>query len=562
MKVKNMFWGLMAAAWALTACTQEELVGEQPGAQEEGVEVSEITVKMPEFEAEDGTRVTPDYPSMKLSWEDNDQVGIHYQKDEESSVCIYNMKEKSEDGKTGLFSNIGFKLMPGEKYTVLYPYDKWDVEYSGYVTRFVANYQTENKWQTQLGGLNEKDHLRDYAFLYGEMIVDNNGKGTVQLEPMGAYLRLNVAPLYNSRYTNMYVEFYSYGMIDLPATSARYVYSRYSTDITYSNYQLKMQLGNEYGLGVSSGGFYAHMMVPEQSSVNRMVVKLEDAEGRIYTSEFIDIPNSIQRGKAYSLFAKNFSVDGLEDNQLHGHEFVDLGITDSKGNPVYWATTNVGAAEPGNTGNFYSWGSTEPLGYYTSNGSWVWSEGKSDAGYGISNYKWMDGWGDLRDKYRHKYEFETDDDAASAVWGRGWTTPTADDYKALIENCYWQYEEDWSTGVSVKGFTAYKPKGEEDRGKIVGKNAPADKGPKYSYGHNCPYIFFPEVGFWNTTEYSGYQGMSYYLTKNREGELKRVKLFRSDYESAGSAMVIAVESYNLYNGYAVRAVYKPKVDEF
>ena len=44
----------------------------------------------------------------------------------------------------------------------------------------------------------------------------------------------------------------------------------------------------------------------------------------------------------------------------NGHSYVDLGLTSG----TLWATTNVGADNPQDFGNFYAWGETETKDIY------------------------------------------------------------------------------------------------------------------------------------------------------------------------------------------------------
>lgn len=93
---------------------------------------------------------------------------------------------------------------------------------------------------------------------------------------------------------------------------------------------------------------------------------------------------------------------------------VDLGLS------VYWASCNVGAFAPEETGGFYAWAETVPktkyVAYthkYYSNGTYV--------------------------KYNENKEYTLDleDDAAHANWGENWRMPTAEECQELIDNCTW-----------------------------------------------------------------------------------------------------------------------------
>ena len=109
----------------------------------------------------------------------------------------------------------------------------------------------------------------------------------------------------------------------------------------------------------------------------------------------------------------------------NGHEFVDLGLPSG----LLWATCNVGAYSPSETGGYYAWGETKM---------------KEVNNYTYESYKWDYVW-----DYVNSYEFskyntsdkkntlENSDDVATVLWGSGCRIPTYDEYKELYTNCTW-----------------------------------------------------------------------------------------------------------------------------
>lgn len=118
----------------------------------------------------------------------------------------------------------------------------------------------------------------------------------------------------------------------------------------------------------------------------------------------------------------------------NGHEYVDLGLS------VKWATCNVGATKPEDSGDYFAWGETAPK----SNYSW-------------STYKYCKGTFDTMTKYCTKGSFdmggkiilELSDDAARANWGGAWRMPTENEWNELRQNCNWA----WTSQSGVKGYT-------------------------------------------------------------------------------------------------------------
>ena len=118
----------------------------------------------------------------------------------------------------------------------------------------------------------------------------------------------------------------------------------------------------------------------------------------------------------------------VNDDNLNGYEYVDLGIVDAKGNPIYWATCNIGATKPEGNGLYFTWGGTE-------------------------GYTWSHNF-DINDPIDPKYakdglhELLPEDDAAHVIWQGDWRMPTKEDIQLLRDNC----NITWTTINGVKGM--------------------------------------------------------------------------------------------------------------
>jgi hypothetical protein len=161
------------------------------------------------------------------------------------------------------------------------------------------------------------------------------------------------------------------------------------------------------------------------------------------------------------------------DPAVTAGQVVDLGLS------VYWASCNLGAENPEDSGNFYAWGETYPknsysastYSYYDSNTATY-----TNLGYNIGG---------------------TEYDAATVNLGSDWRMPTIIELEELINNCTWE----WTQINNVNGY------------KVIGTNGNS--------------IFLPAAGRMNIT-YNESKNKKYgvYLwSANNGGEDKAMRLW-------------------------------------
>ncbi len=153
--------------------------------------------------------------------------------------------------------------------------------------------------------------------------------------------------------------------------------------------------------------------------------------------------------------------DDPDDNTTY--EWVDLGLPSG----ALWATTNIGASSPTESGSQFAWGET------TTKTNYSWDTYKF--GTGIKTFtKYVTSVASvvlLGGKPDGKTSLETIDDAAAANWGSEWRMPTLAELKELVSNCDAEI-------TSINGVGGYKYKNKRD---------------------NTKYIFLPYNDYWSST---------------------------------------------------------------
>lgn len=140
--------------------------------------------------------------------------------------------------------------------------------------------------------------------------------------------------------------------------------------------------------------------------------------------------NKVENTEENTTQDQNKPLEGVEN----GHEWVDLGLPSG----TLWATCNVGANTSEEYGGFFAWAETEEQ----AEDGYLWSTYKYYEDNDVTKYFDNDG---LK-------ELEAEDDAATAIWGGNWRTPTAEEMRELIDKCEYKYTT--QNGVDGLLFTS------------------------------------------------------------------------------------------------------------
>lgn len=170
-------------------------------------------------------------------------------------------------------------------------------------------------------------------------------------------------------------------------------------------------------------------------------------------------------------------------------EAVDMGLS------VKWASCNVGATSPADSGTFYAWGDVTPSESY--------------------------GWRDAA-SYDKSYAttLGVDMDAATVALGDGWRMPTREEFEELITMCTWRQ-------TTRDGMYGYE---------VVASNGNS--------------IFLPAAGYrYDTTLYhNGLEGLYWSASSSVDGDNRRASALHFNTHER------FIEDFYRYYGASIRAV--------
>jgi len=143
-----------------------------------------------------------------------------------------------------------------------------------------------------------------------------------------------------------------------------------------------------------------------------------------------------------------------QTGSLNGHGYVDLGLPSG----TLWATCNIGADDPNDAGDYFSYGKTtswseEDMRNYSYSPSIIPQEYIRE--FDIFHVCFLELHPDILDLYLHFSTLNKSDDAATYNWGGAWRMPTKEDCEELMSECGWE----WISHNFQKGYKVTGPNG-------------------------------------------------------------------------------------------------------
>lgn len=368
----------------------------------------------------------------RFAWEEGDVIGI-IPMNGKTVQSNYEVSEISSDPREAVFDGGVWALKEGKEYAAYYPF-KEEIVRSGNSLDFSFLGQTQAVNDT-LG------HLGSYDYMYAGSAVPAAGAVTFQFKHLISLVRLQLPVPVTDTYKSVSLESDAAWF----ASKASLQLSDGTTTGSDCLSEFTLNLDN---ISVSAGKVLTvwFAMLPTSSLKDKeLVVKLRGVT-TIATAS-VTIKSEFKAGSAYS-----YSCAPV----LSGPESVDLGLS------VKWATCNLGATGPADYGSYYQWAgidAVDDLSFYLDWGNCAYQTGS------VSSSGWTKYIPAEKTSYwagegapDNKLTLDPEDDVAHVAFGGSWRMPTDDEWTELMNDCDWEWVNDYN-GLGVAGciVTSEKP---------------------------------------------------------------------------------------------------------
>ena len=397
-----------------------------------------------------------------------------------------------------------------------------------------ARYQWGGRWRMpsavdwdELLSHCEVTFLKDYSTSYGYYLITGQNGKSIKI-PLGGYR------IEGEGYEDGYLAYQWTGQLQDPQSAYSYVLVNdgswhLGAHMRSVGFNIRPVFKNEtaYVVRYDANGGYGEM--PEQLKAGNDTYVMEEnmfaRENHSFTGW-----NTAADGSGMSLQPGEWGFDFAEDITFYaqwkrdntgtdnGYAYIDLGLPSG----TIWATCNVGASAPDESGLYFAWGET-----FTKD-NYAWSTYSFGNNYdAITKYCNNDYYG-YNGFVDNILQLEPTDDAATQIMGHNWRTPTYEEMRELIDECYWTWT---SNGYGVYGYEVASP-------------------------YNGNRIFLPAGGYYNESSLNQEMSVGNYWTSS----LYEENPANANLLKFNSSEVMTDRFYRYY-GENIRAVYTGEIPE-
>lgn len=399
MKIKSIFV-VLACLLGLSSCTEDKIISNNQL-------IRSISVTGHDFidgDAESSTRATytVDGSGFHFTWTQGDTVGIYPLGGDQVAFPI----SSGEGSQTAQFDGGAWALRSSYSYAAYYPFSmgNYHVKETSIPVSFIGQIQNGN------GSLDDLDRF-DYQASVATR-PDADGNVNIALNHLVCFVRFQLTMPVADTYKSITIQssktpFVAAGTYDLSKEAVFITSTAISSTLAIGLNNVSTTDDNKV-LTV-----YA-MLAPTDLSDSEITITATGTKYQSYTA--IINGKNMQAGKAYSYaatFKSGTNINGSDvewdDNGeeiiVYSYEYVDLGLS------VNWATFNVGAVRPEDSGDYYAWGEVETKDVY------LWSTYK----YGNGTSKFIPSKYNANSSYSGTVDYKTtldlEDDVAHVKWG-------------------------------------------------------------------------------------------------------------------------------------------------
>ena len=519
-KIKWLLIGV-ASLFFLSSCNDEKVISNNQL-------VRTISVTGQDFVDGDGivgTRASysVDGTGFHFTWTQGDTVGIYPVGGDQVAFPI----SSGEGSQTAQFDGGAWALRSSYSYAAYYPFSSrnYHIDETSLPVNYVGQSQNGNG---TLDGMDRFDYQASVA-----TNPDADGNVNISLKHLGCFVRIQLTMPMADTYKSVTLQsnntpFVTSGTYDLTQETVAI------TPITTSS-SITIKLNNTSTTADNKVLTIYAMMAPADLSSSEITITVTGTTYQSYSATVNG--KNMQASKAYSYAATVKSGTNINGSDVEWddngeeiihveYEYVDLGLS------VKWATFNVGATAPEESGNYFAWGELEAKSeYYWANYRFYTSGSENS---NVNDVKFLK-YNTVSDRgtVDNKIALDADDDVVHVNLGGNWRMPTEAEFNELIDECTWT--RILQNGVKVTKVTSKKT------------------------GYTNRFIILPAVGYMSGTSLIDIGKYAYgrYWTSSLETSADRVyqaKVLWFDFFESGETGSRGVSSNDRNKGVPVRPV--------